>query len=132
SVLALKTLSPRFAEDEAFVKRFDREARVMAQLRHPHIARIVDFDSEGQLLFFVMEYVAGSDVKEILRRQGRIALADALELTRQVAEALVSAHAQGILHRDIKPSNILVEHASGRRSSRISAWRSCWARPKLA
>src|SRR5262249_9478810 len=59
-------------------------------------------------------YVAGSDLKEILRTKGRIPLADALELTRQVAEALVSAHAQGVLHRDIKPSNILVERASGR------------------
>ncbi len=109
--VAIKLLPAEYAQDPDFVGRFQREARTLARLPHPGIVAIYDSGStsEGHL-FFVMEFVDGSDVSQMIR-DGTIDPAKALELTMQISEALRHAHSQGVIHRDIKPANILVTRA---------------------
>jgi serine/threonine-protein kinase len=106
--LALKLLSPELARDERFRQRFLRESSVAARLEHPHIVPTVASGEEDGLLYLAMQYVAGSDLRELLRGEGRLEPARALRVTGQVADALDAAHAAGLVHRDVKPGNILV------------------------
>jgi serine/threonine protein kinase len=107
--IALKVLNPDLSEDDAFRERFVRESRVAASISHPHIIPIYDAgDSEG-LLYIVMRYIEGADMKELLRRQGPLPVARACALVSQVGGALHAAHERGLIHRDIKPGNILIE-----------------------
>jgi serine/threonine protein kinase len=111
--VALKILFSELTEDPSFVERFRREARSVAKLRHPNIVQIytTGLTPEGQN-YIAMEYVSGGSLREQLQRlnnQGHVLqTADALNMTRQIAEALSVAHRAGIVHRDIKPSNILL------------------------
>jgi len=107
-VVAIKTMRPELATDDAFVARFRREARAAAGVAHEHIASVYDTGSDGNLHYIVMEYVEGESLKERLRRQGPLALDEALRIASQTAEALDAAHAAGVVHRDIKPQNILL------------------------
>jgi serine/threonine protein kinase len=105
--VALKVLPEEFSRDRERVIRSEREARLLASLNHPNIAAIYDMkESEGNRCL-VLEYVAGETLAERLLR-GRLAPAEALEICRQIAEALEAAHQAGIVHRDIKPANIKV------------------------
>src|SRR5215471_8058750 len=103
--VALKVLSEALIHDRDRVMRFEREAKALASLNHPHIAQIYGFD--GQAL--AMELVAGDDLSQIIAR-GRLGTSDALSVAKQVADALAAAHDQGIIHRDLKPANIKVRH----------------------
>lgn len=105
--VVIKVLHSHLAESEDFVARFQREARAVGRLQHPHIVGIIDVGCEGDNHFMVMDYVQGGTLGEILKTEGRFPMSAALELTLQLAEALAAAHAQGIIHRDIKPSNVL-------------------------
>ena len=110
--VAVKVLPPEAAPDEAqFIARFKNEAKLMARLNHPGVVGVYDFGetSEGQL-YFVMEFVDGSDVAQMLRAQKKLAPEQALEITSDVCDALAYAHKHGIIHRDIKPANILINH----------------------
>jgi serine/threonine-protein kinase len=95
------------------VKRFYREARVMARLSHPHIARVIDIqqDEERQFYYFVMEYIQGWTLSQYLQERGALPLREVIEITRQVARALDYAHRHNppVIHRDIKPTNIMIE-----------------------
>ncbi len=108
--VALKTLAPQLVQDAAFAERFSREARTLAKLSHPHIVGIHDFGEADGLYYFVMEYVDGATLREVMRA-GRLSAADALGLVPQLCDALQFAHEAGIVHRDIKPENILLDHA---------------------
>ena len=88
--------------------RFLREIRLTASLDHPHILALLDSGTAGEHLFYVMPFVEGETLRDRLRREGTIPLADALRIAREVADALDYAHARGIIHRDIKPENILL------------------------
>jgi hypothetical protein len=111
--VALKLLPEIASEDVAFAERFRTEARALARLQHPHLGTIHDFGrTETGLWFFVMEYVEGGDLAQLLR-SGALPAPRAVEIASQVADALTAAHAQGIVHRDIKPANILLT-ADGR------------------
>jgi hypothetical protein len=105
--VALKTLPPQVAGDSERLGRFQREARLLASLNHPHIAAIYGLEEvEGQP-FLVMELVEGEDLAERLKR-GPIPVEEALEIASQIAEALEEAHEKGIVHRDLKPANVKV------------------------
>jgi eukaryotic-like serine/threonine-protein kinase len=107
-LVAVKVLSPPYAQDPVFVERFRREARSAASLSHPNIVAVFDSGSDAGDHYLVMEYVAGQSLAELLARQGRLAPRRTAELAIQVCEALAAAHAQGLVHRDVKPANVLV------------------------
>ncbi|HSD33729.1 MAG TPA: protein kinase [Gemmatimonadales bacterium] len=106
--VALKVLRPEVAAALG-PERFLREITVTASLQHPHILPLLDSGRASGRLFYVMPYVAGESLRERLRREKQLPLAEALQLTREVADALDYAHAHGVVHRDIKPENILLE-----------------------
>ena len=114
--LALKLLSPDLAHDERFRRRFLRETEVAASLDHPNVVRTLASGEENGTLYLAMEYIEGSDLRELLRREGRLDPARALDLISDVAGALDAAHAAGLVHRDVKPRNVLV--ASGQDGER--------------
>ncbi len=106
--VALKVLRPDFAESLG-PSRFLREIRIASRLTHPNILPLHDSGEADGLLFFVMPYVAGENLRERLRRECQMQLDDATRIAREVADGLSHAHAQGVIHRDIKPENILLE-----------------------
>jgi len=106
-LVALKTLSPRLAEDPEFVQRFMREAKVVARLNHPNIVQIYNLGSVDNTYFLAMEFLDGQPLSQHLRG-ARWPEADAVGLVRQACRALALAHEQGIIHRDIKPDNLVL------------------------
>jgi serine/threonine protein kinase len=108
--VALKVLSPHLAFDEAFMTRFLAEARLLAQLQHPHIVMVFDVGVHGGLPYMLLERVEGRPLRSLLR--GRpMDPARALEIAESLCDALACAHAKGIVHRDVKPENILIDDA---------------------
>ncbi len=106
-VVAIKVLPGEFAEDETRVERFNREAKAVALLNHPNIVQIIDKDQDKDTLFFVMEYVPGSSLDDVLQ-QRRLSLQEAFTVFRGVCRGLEAAHRQTVIHRDLNPRNILV------------------------
>ncbi|MCB5224614.1 MAG: bifunctional serine/threonine-protein kinase/formylglycine-generating enzyme family protein, partial [Candidatus Cloacimonadaceae bacterium] len=106
---ALKTMSRRLSFDPSFRQRFEQEAKIMATLNHPNIVQMHSyFEAEGRFCL-AMEYVEGGSLKDLSRKIGPIPEKRALNILKQIAEALSYAHGKGIIHRDIKPSNILLD-----------------------
>jgi serine/threonine-protein kinase len=110
--VALKVLSRDLAEDDRFRRRFLRESRLAASIEHPNVVRVRAAGEEDGVLYLAMDYVEGLDLRELLRREGRLEAEHALELLEQVASALDAAHALGLVHRDVKPRNVLVADTS--------------------
>jgi serine/threonine-protein kinase len=110
--VALKLLAPELAQDERFRRRFLRDSRLAASLDHPHIVPTLAFGEEDGLLYLAMSYVEGADLRELIRREGKLEPERAIDLLAQAADALDDAHATGLVHRDVKPANILVAGAS--------------------
>jgi len=106
--VALKILHDTYGGDDESVERFRREARAVAQLSHPNIVTVIDRGEDAGRQFIVFEYVAGENLKDVIRREGPLPVRRALELTLQVAEGLSFAHHQGLVHRDVKPQNVLM------------------------
>ena len=105
--VALKILPGAFASDPARLARFEREAKTLASLNHPHIAQIYGLEQSGDTTALVMELVDGDDLSQRIGR-GLLALDEALPIARQIAQALEAAHERGIIHRDLKPANVKV------------------------
>jgi eukaryotic-like serine/threonine-protein kinase len=105
--VALKVLHPELATTLG-PERFLREIRLAARLQHPHILSVYDSGEAAGRLWFTMPYVEGESLRDRLRREGQLPVADAVRLTREVALALDFAHRHGAVHRDIKPENILL------------------------
>jgi serine/threonine protein kinase len=106
--VALKVMPQEVSSDPTFAERFEREARVLAQLDHPGIVQVYDAGKAGPYYYLVMEYVNGANVREMIRT-GAVKPNDALKAVTQICEALQYAHDRGVVHRDIKPENILVD-----------------------
>src|SRR5580693_8282128 len=109
SLLALKVLAPELAADDAFRARFLAESRTAASLNHPNVIPIYDTGSSAGLLYIAMRYVAGTDMRQMIKKRGRLVPETALFLLGQAARALDVAHRRGLVHRDVKPGNLLVE-----------------------
>jgi serine/threonine protein kinase len=106
--VAIKVLADNLAADEAFRKRFLREARLAAQLSHRNVVQIYDSGEADGRPYIVMEYVEGETLADLLARRGRLPAWEAVELALQVCSGLDHAHRAGLVHRDIKPRNLLL------------------------
>jgi tRNA A-37 threonylcarbamoyl transferase component Bud32 len=112
-VVALKVLDKPLEQDERFRRRFLRESQIAAGLDHPHIVPTLTSGDDDGLLYLAMEYIEGSDLRQLLQRDGRLDPERAVGLVEQAADALDAAHAAGLVHRDVKPGNILVRADGG-------------------
>ncbi len=110
NVVALKVLAPELAADGVFRARFLGDSRIAASLNHPHVIPIHDVGSSDEAPYIAMRYVAGTDLRLLLGKRGRIPPRTAVFLLTQAARALDAAHANGLVHRDVKPANLLIEH----------------------
>ena len=106
--VALKVMHPGLAEDHDFVARFTGEARSAARLSHPDVVAVFDQGEDDGLVYLAMELVRGRTLRHVLRTQGRLSAATALEVMEHVLGALSAAHTAGVVHRDVKPENVLV------------------------
>ena len=115
--VAIKVIAPDLASSPASRHRFLREARTVARLRHPNIVAVYAAGEADNLLYFVMEYVEGESLRQMLDREGRAEgprVPQAVALLADLARALGYAHVQGVIHRDVKPENVLLDAATGR------------------
>lgn len=115
--VALKLLAPELTENAGFRARFENESRLAAAIDHPHIIPLYEAGDAAGLLFLIMRYVDGIDLKALLERDGPLSLERALKIVAQVGGALDAAHARGLVHRDVKPANVLVASTAGAETS---------------
>ncbi len=106
--VAIKMLNPKYAGDESFSERLLREASAAAKLNHPNIVQVYDRGEADGTPYIVMEYVAGTTLKDAVRRRGALNPAEVFDAARQTLSALRFAHRNGVVHRDIKPHNLMV------------------------
>jgi YVTN family beta-propeller protein len=106
--VALKLIAPQLAEDPSFRERFGRESRAAASIDHPNVIPIYYTGEHEGTLYIAMRYVEGSDLRTLVRAEGRLEPGRAAYIVSQVASALDAAHARGIVHRDVKPANVLL------------------------
>lgn len=106
--VALKVIHPHLAKDKSFVDKFQREAKMAAQLSHPNLVNVFDQGADGEVIFLVMEYVPGITLRDAMNDFGALDSNKALEIIEPLTEALAAAHSAGILHRDLKPENVFL------------------------
>jgi eukaryotic-like serine/threonine-protein kinase len=106
--VAVKVLRPELAS-EVGPARFLREIQIAARLHHPHILQLYDSDQVDDLVYYAMPHIEGETLRDRIAREGQVAIGEALQIAREVADALNYAHNQGVIHRDIKPANILLD-----------------------
>ena len=106
--VAIKELSSSLTNNSVVVERFLREARSMAMLNDPHIIQIYSIGQQNGQPFFVMEYVDGASLSDLITRDGHLQIVDALRIVHQTAQGLAAAHARGVIHRDVKPANLMI------------------------
>jgi serine/threonine protein kinase len=108
-LVALKVMSSAAMKDEAAVRRFEREVRAAAKLEHPNIVTAHDAGEHRGVHYLVMQYVEGSDLSNLVKRQGSLSVDQAVNCIMQAAKGLAYAHGEGVVHRDIKPGNLLLD-----------------------
>ena len=107
-VVAIKVLRAERAADSNVLRRFRKEARLMAEANNPEVVNLLEFNEEDGIPYLVLEFISGEGLDGLLRRRGRFEESEALEIMAGVARGLASAHERGIIHRDVKPSNVLL------------------------
>ncbi len=110
--VAIKVLPAHVASDPERKQRFEREAKVISGLNHPHICTLYEFDNHEGTDFLVMEYLEGETLADRLGK-GALPLDQALRYAIEIADALDKAHRQGVTHRDLKPANIFLHESRG-------------------
>ena len=98
-IVAVKVLRPEFVDDKDFLAKFKREAEAVANITHPNIVNVYDVGQEEKVHYIVMEYVDGKNLKEIIKDEGVLDEYTALDITKQIAQALSAAHKKGVIHR---------------------------------
>jgi len=106
--VAVKVINVDLKTSEQFIKRFDREARSIAALEHPHIIPVIDYGTEGDLTYMVMALKKGGNLGDLIKKE-KLSLQEIYRLVSQIGLALDYAHQKGIIHRDLKPANILLD-----------------------
>lgn len=112
--VAIKVLKANLAGEEPFRRRFMREAEIVSGLEHPNIVRVMDYGSEGDAYYIVMELLSGPDLHHLLKTEKRFTLGKTAEFLGGIASALDYAHQNGLVHRDIKPSNVMLDAPTNR------------------
>ncbi len=107
-IVAIKILRPNLTKDPAFLDKFQQEARSIAKMAHPNIVTVHDVGSDGATYYIVMEMVAGSDLKKLIKQRGALPLNRALDYAIQLCAGLGFAHRSKLVHADVKPQNILI------------------------
>ena len=107
--VAIKVLRGDLANDEKFVRRFQREALSASSLSHPNIVAMYDVGEDNGLYYIVMEYVEGKTLKQLLKKRGSLTLSEAIDIMLQLTDGMAHAHDSYIVHRDLKPQNIMIE-----------------------
>lgn len=111
--VAVKLIHPHLSDDPEFVRRFELEAAAVAQLRHPNIIQVYDFNHDAEVYYMVLEYVAGETLQSRLRTLHaagqRLGLGEAAQIMATVCDAVEYAHRRGMIHRDLKPANVMLE-----------------------
>jgi len=118
--LAVKTILPAFAAGQREVQRFLRECEVLCSLRHPHIVAFHQMGRTGNVFYFAMDYVEGTDAGRLVQSHGPMPVGRAVRLACQVLEALDFAHGHGFVHRDVKPANLLIGHGQRGETCRLA------------
>lgn len=106
--VAVKVLKDEYTTDSEFIKRFNQEAQSAASLTHPNIVSVYDVGNDEETYYIVMELIKGKTLKEIIKEEGTISWKWAVNIAKQIALALDTAHKNGLIHRDIKPHNIII------------------------
>ena len=107
--VAIKVLRGDLAGDEKFVRRFQREALSASSLSHPNIVEMYDVGEDNGTYYIVMEYIEGQTLKQMIKKRGKLALSEAIDIMLQITDGIKEAHDSYIIHRDLKPQNILVK-----------------------
>ena len=106
--VAVKILRGDLANDEKFVRRFQREALSASSLSHPNIVEVYDVGEDNGVYYIVMEYIDGKHLKQLLKRRGKLTLNEVIDIMLQITDGMACAHDSYIIHRDIKPQNIMI------------------------
>ena len=106
--VAVKILRGDLAEDEKFVRRFQREANSASSLKHPNIVEVYDVGEDDGKYFIVMEYINGKTLKSLIKKRGVLTLEEVIDIMLQLTSAVSCAHDSYIIHRDIKPQNVMI------------------------
>ncbi|MCJ7487431.1 MAG: serine/threonine protein kinase, partial [Candidatus Aminicenantes bacterium] len=113
--VALKLIRPEIALDERTLERFQNELKIARKISHRHVGRMYEIMEEKGVHFITMEYVAGQDLRGLIRQTGQLTARKAIAIATQVLEGLAEAHRLGVVHRDLKPSNIIVDREGSAR-----------------
>jgi serine/threonine protein kinase len=114
--VAVKLLAPGLVSDPKVLKRFEREMEILKRLNHPNIVKYYGGGTDGDQRYYVMEYIDGGSLLDVLKLRDRLTWDKAIQVGRQVASALEHAHNAGIIHRDLKPANLFLTK-KGRRNA---------------
>ena len=108
SVVAIKVMSPLYVHNPVLLKRFEQEYKVASKFNHPNLVRALEFGTDNELPFLVLEFVNGESLGAIINKQGKFEELEGIKIIAQVAKALNQVHKDKLIHRDVKPDNILV------------------------